>query len=35
MVLWDTKRYLCESDGFENAVNISPYGGWRAYIASL
>jgi allophanate hydrolase len=27
--------FLCESAGLEGAVDISAFGGWRAYLASL
>lgn len=27
--------FICEPYGFDGAVNISKYGGWRAYIATL
>ena len=27
--------FICESYGFDNAENVSKFGGWRAYIASL
>nr|MBX2849456.1 hypothetical protein [Acidiferrobacterales bacterium] len=27
--------FICEPCGFDDAVNISDYGGWRGYIASL
>jgi allophanate hydrolase len=29
------KGFICEADGMRGAVDISHFGGWRTYLASL